>query len=331
MTKCPPMPDTQGSSNEEIATVDENGNVTFLTQGEATITVTAIDGGLVGTIPAYTTWDTTALQDALATAKALEYTDYAVEQGTALLAQIEAAEAVMDNVYAPQDEIDVACANLLEAISNLEGHEFILPDPTIKVGEQEIANGVSYQVDNNNQVVATYEMNEGAMIKSAEWNTKDANGARASVSGDNLVITKTIDGKAEITVELITVDEYDRETTFSYTIYLVDALINIESISLTADGEAVEGSITKSGYSLAYQNFTPIQLAYVATPEDAIEPVSVSWTSSSTRYITVDSNGLVNLTTLGKAARTNTATITCTVTNSDGSTVSASVTITIKR
>ena len=43
------------SSNEEVAAVDENGNVTFITQGEATITVTAIDGGYVGTIPAYTT------------------------------------------------------------------------------------------------------------------------------------------------------------------------------------------------------------------------------------------------------------------------------------
>ena len=319
------------SSNEEIATVDEAGNITFITQGEATITVKAIDGGFIGTIPAYTTWDTTALQEALATAKALDYTDYAVEQGTALLAQIDAAEAVMDNVYASQDEIDEACNNLLEAISNLEGHEFILPNPVIKVGDTEIANGVSYPINDNNQVVVTYEMNEGAMIKSAEWNTKDANGARASVSGNSLVITKTSDDKATITVELKTVDEYDREQTFGYTIYVVDAIINIESISLTADGEAVDGPITKSGYSLAYQNFSPIQLAYVAEPANAIEPVSVSWTSSSTRYITVDENGLVNLTTLGKAARTNTATITCTVTNSDGSTASASVTITIKR
>ena len=53
------------SDNKDIATVDENGVVTFITQGCATITVTAKDGGYTATIKAYTTWDTAALKAAI--------------------------------------------------------------------------------------------------------------------------------------------------------------------------------------------------------------------------------------------------------------------------
>ena len=319
------------SSNKEVATVDADGNVTFHTQGEAMITVTAIDGGYVGSTIAYTTWDTTALQAAIADANAIDYKEYAYEQGTALQEEIEAANAVMADVYASQAVIDEACDNLLAAIANLEGHEFVHPEPIITIGANEIANGVSYQIDDNNQVIVSYEMNEDAMINSTEWRTKDASGVTSAVSGDNLVITKSGSGKGAITVELVTTDDYGREETFAYSIFIVEALVNIESITFTADGEAVTGDIVKSGYSIGYTTFEPLQLGYVVTPSNATEPVSVVWSISSNRYITVDQTGLVDLTTLGKAARNNAATITCTVTNSDGSTVQASVNVTIKR
>lgn len=53
------------SDNEDVATVDQNGVVTFVTQGEAVITVISKDGGYKATIKAYTTWDTTALKAAI--------------------------------------------------------------------------------------------------------------------------------------------------------------------------------------------------------------------------------------------------------------------------
>ncbi|MBR4240725.1 MAG: Ig-like domain-containing protein [Eubacterium sp.] len=327
------------SSNEEIATVDDKGNVTFITQGEATITVTAIDGGYVATIPAYTTWDTTALQEALATAKALDQKDYIAEYSSALQTQIEVSEAVMNNVYASQDEIDTACDNLLAAISNLEGHEFIKPQPTIKVDGEEIQNGGRYVVDENSNITVSYEMNEGAMIKSADWNTKNANGAKASVSGNNLTVTKTNEAdSASITVELVTVDDYDRTDVFSYTINVVDSaeaeIVPISEITLSADGEAIEnGILTKSGYGDNFSGFEGIQLAYAPTPENASAPASVSWTSTLSSYISVDANGYVTLTEAGRNARLKTlaTTITCTVTNADGTTARATVGVTIRR
>ena len=327
------------SSNEEVATVDAQGNVTFLTQGESTITVTAIDGGYVGTITAYTTWDTSALQEALAEAKAIEQTDYVEEYSGALQTQIEAAEAVMDNVYAPQSEIDMACTNLQEAITNLEGHEFIRPQPTIKVGDAVIESGGNYVVDDYSRVFVTYEMNEGAMVKSAQWMTRNENGTNSAVSGNNLIITKTNESdSASITVELITNDDYDRTDVFSYTINLVNSteveIIPVDAITLTADGEAIEnGILLKTGYGDNFSGFNGIQLAYVATPENASAPASVTWSSSLSNYVSVDENGFVNLTSAGRSYRLKTlaTTITCTVTNADGTTARATVAITIRR
>ena len=330
------------SSDETAASVDSHGYVTFHTpQAEALITVTALDGGYVGTIVAHTTWDTMALQEALATAKALDSKEYAPEQGTALDEQTEAAEAVLNNVYASQDEIDTACANLLEAISNLEGHEFIHPAPTVKAGDTVIVNGGAYAVDEDSKLTLSYEMNEGAMIKSSEWNTKNANGATSVVSGDNLVITKTAEDNASITVEIITVDNYDRRETFSYTINIVNTpdteLVNIESITLTADGKEIPTvasvpTITKTGLS-SFSDFGGIQLAYAANPSNASAPASVTWTSTVSNYIAVDSNGYVSLTEAGLNYKLKTlaTTVTCTVTNADGSTVNETVTITIRR
>ena len=330
------------SSNEEIATVDSKGNVTFITQGEATITVTAIDGGYVGTIIAYTTWDTTALQEALATANALDPQDYVAEYSNALQTRIDEAQAVMDNVYAPQNEIDAACDNLLEAISNLEGHEFIKPQPTIKVNGEAIENGAMYVVDENKKITVSYEMNEGAMVKSAEWSTKNEIGTDSAVSGGNLIVTKTNEeDSASITIELITVDDYNRTDVFSYSINVVESaeaeIIPISEITLTADGQAIPlvasvPTLSKT-YGANFSGFNGIQLAYVAAPDNASAPVSVTWTSSLSRYITVDSNGFVDITTAGKTALSKTlaTTITCTVTNADGSTVTETVAMTLKR
>ncbi len=327
------------SSNEDVATVDNDGYVTFVTQGEATITVTAVDGGYVGTITAYTTCDTTALQSAVAAAKTIDQKNYVDEYANALQTRIEEAEAVLDNVYAPQNEIDAACDNLLEAISALEGHEFVKPQPTIKVDGKVIENGGNYVVDENSRITVSYEMNEGAMVKSAQWMTKNENGAESAVLGDNLVITKTNEADtATITVELLTVDDYDRAEVFSYTINVVKSadvqIVNIDSITLTADGEEIKnGVLLKTGYGDKFSGFEGIQLAYVPDPADASAPVEVQWTSSLSRYISVDENGFVDLTTAGRnySLKTLATTITCTVVNADGTTAIETVAITIRR
>lgn len=319
------------SSDESVATVDNEGNITFISQGSSTITVTSIDGGFVGTIEAVTTWDTTALQEAINQAKNIEYTDYAYDQGTAFNAAYENAQEVYDNVYATQDEIDTACAALQTAITNLEGNEFIAPAPVLNAGTQEIEDGRSYETDENSILTLSYAMNEGAMVKSVQWQTENENGVTTAVNGDNLVITKTGDTNASLTVKLVVTDDYDREKVYTYSIGVVSKIINITSISLTVNGAVSEGTYTETGHSSGYRDFTPIQLAYIATPEGATSPASVTWESLAPTYITVDENGLVDLTVAGKVRQTNTATIKCTVTNADGSVVTQSIMVTISR
>lgn len=319
------------SSNEEIATVDENGNVTFLTQGTAVITVTSCDGGFVGTINAYTTWDTTALQAAIAQGDNITYTDYAYTQGMAFKSALDTAKSVYANIYATQAEIDEACYNLQTAITNLEGNEFVLPEPTITVNGKAIENNASYEVDENGQGIIDVQLNDGAMIKSMSWSAADANGITTeNGNGNQFVLTKTADN-GSVTVNLTIVDDYDRETTYTYTVKLVNAIVNITSINLTVNGtETTESSYSETGLG-TYTKFKGIQLGYVAYPEDATDAASVSWTSSASNYVTVSSTGAVSLTSAGKLKSTNVAVITCTVTNADGSTVSKSITITIAR
>ncbi len=319
------------SSDESIATVDSSGNVTFVSQGTATITCTSYDGGFTGTITAYTTWDTTALQEALSIADSITYTDYAYEQGMAFKNAYEAAQAVYANVYATQEEIDTACANLQTATTNLEGNEFIKPQAAITVAGNEIGSGASYPIDENSQVTVDYALNEGAMVKSVEWSTTDENGVTSQISGDSLVLTKTAQGSATVTVNLAVTDNYDRVTNYSYDITIVNQIINITEITLTLNGEAAGDTYSSTGHKFGYSDYKPVQLGYIASPEDATEPASVEWKSSASTYITVDNTGLVELTALGKAKSSNTAVITCTVTNMDGTTVSKSINVKITR
>ena len=319
------------SSDESVATVDESGNVTFLTQGTSVITVTAKDGGYVGTINAYTTWDTGALQEAIAQAELITYTDYEYQYGTAFNNAYLAAKDVYANVYATQDEINEACTNLQEAMTDLEGHPFIPAKITFKTGSITLIKDNAYAVDANNQINVRYVVNADAMYKSITLSILDNPDATYSASGTSMTITRNTDSNLKVTVMATVVDTYDRETVTWLPINLVDNVINISSIGLTCDGTAVEGTVTKTGYNLTYSDFDGIQMGYVTNPANATEPTSVKWTSSASEYVTIDSNGKVALTLKGRAKAINVSNITCTVTNNDGSTVTCGIQLVISR
>ncbi|MCH5320611.1 MAG: Ig-like domain-containing protein [Eubacterium sp.] len=317
------------SSNESVATVDDNGVVTFISQGEAIITATTLDGGYTATIRAYTTWDTTALQAAIAAAGAINYMDYAYDYGTAFKSAYENALVVYNNVLASQAEIDEVCTKLTEAMTALEGHEFISPVITISQNGEVVESGALIQTDENGLATLDVTLGEGAMVKSTLITTSDENGVAAQVNGYTISLAKTVES-GSITVTVTVVDDYDRETVKTYDFSVIDKIIPATSIQLTANGEVVKDSLVISCGG-SYTNFKDLIFGYIPTPENANAITSVSYTSSAATRITIDDDGAIRITTLGKAVASNTTTITCTVTNADGSTASASVELTITR
>lgn len=318
------------SSNENIASVDENGVVTFISQGEAVITATSLDGGYTATIKAYTTWDTTALKAAIDAAEGINYLDYAYSYGMAFKTAYENAVAVYENVYASQNEIDTACTVLTEATTALEGHAFISPVVTVSSsGEAIDNNGYIETVDDT--AILDVLLNDGAMAKSTEITVSDENGVTAQVNGNQVVITKTAD-KGTFTLTVKTVDDYDRENVNTYSFNVIETQVPATSIVLTADGEVIENSVS---YSCGgrYSNFEGVQLGYLPTPENANSIVSVKYESSNSNYIKVSDTGFVEATTVCKlsVASAQTTIIKCTVTNLDGSVVETSVTLTLTR
>lgn len=322
---------TYTSENPSIASVDEKGVVTFQTQGETIITVTALDGGYTATIKAFTTWDTNALEAAINMAAKINYQDYAYEYGTAFNNAYNDALTVFENIYASQGEIDDACMALTEAMSNLEGHEFIKPEISMVKGDTVIKNGDSIEVDASTlQTVVSVKLNDNAMVKSLDITTDNLTNASAAISGNDVIITKAPDADGSITINVTAVDDYDRKYTSGLTVNVINQITPVTSFVINADGEQIGSVLTKSAGG-KYSNFTGIALEIVTTPENA-NAYTVEWTSSNSTYIVVENN-VLQLTSLGKAgvASSRTAKITCKITNHDGSVIEQSFNFTITR
>lgn len=315
------------SSDPDIATVDENGVVTFISGGECTITAYSADGGHSATIRAITTNDTTALNAAIEEYASVNYMDYEYEYGMAFKEAYENAQAVSADYLSTQEAIDNACAALRTAYNNLADHPFITAGTlSLTANGAEITDGGSYVKDENNTVVITASHAEGAMLKSAELTYADAENVTASVDGNVLTIVKDNDAEyGKITVTYTTVDDYDRVTEITRTIMVTDALQLIESFKFVYDGAEVDSVEVRS---LSLSTATA-QLSINTYPEAAESYTSIQWDSSNSKVV-VDETGLVQID--GTALNSSyIATITCTLTLSDGSTVSNSIPVSFVR
>lgn len=323
------------SDNKDIATVDENGVVTFITQGCATITVTAKDGGYTATIKAYTTWDTAALKAAIDEASKINPMDYEVSYANTFTAALDKANEVYANMQAPQSEIDAACDALVAATTALEGHEFIVPEINVKNGDTVIGETALIQVPEDTQkATLSLALNDGAMVKSTDIAVSDENGVKASVSGNDINITKTADkGSFNLTVKVV--DEWGREYTKAYAISVINVVIPVTSLELTVDGNVVtDGKYTvSSGSKLTFSKFKGVTVGYIPTPADANAITSVDYKVDDTANFSIDKNGKITLTTIGNLnPLSSIATkVTVTVTNADGSTAMSEFTFTVTK
>ena len=108
---------TWKSSNPEVATVDQEGKVTAIKEGSATITVTTVN--VKEATCTVTVLNATALEDAIDRAEAIDGSTYTADSYSALQTAIANGKAVLESATATQDDIDLAVEAIETAIDNL--------------------------------------------------------------------------------------------------------------------------------------------------------------------------------------------------------------------
>ena len=298
------------SDNEEIATVDENGQVTAVGVGEANITAIAADGsGVTATCKVTVT-------PKLVTSVTLDQSELTIER--TYTAQLSATITPED-----ADNRTVSWTSDNEEVATVDENGLVT---AVSVGEANITatavdgSGVTAtcKVTVSPKLVTSVILDESELTIKKSFTTQ-LTATVAPDDADNLGLTWTSDNE-----EVAIVDENGLVTAVSagkanITATAVDGSGVTATCKVTVTPKLVTSVILDESELTIEKNFTE-QLTATVAPDDA-DNLSLTWTSDNEEVATVDENGLV--TAVGEG----TATITATA--NDGSGVAASCVVTV--
>ncbi len=287
---------TWKSDHPEIASVDENGLVTVVSGGIATITATTVIGDLSAACVITVATDKTALKKAIDDAENANYNEqnYTKDSFAAFKSALENAKTVYADVDASQSEIDTATANLTGAVSALAKYNRA-QSVTIRYNDSDAPDFISIKVP----IYKTY--NSQSVQLSYVYTPSDAMYESITWSSDNDLMTVDQNGKvapkenkacaAKITV---TVTDHFGNTVTDY-VYV--SFVNIQATGVTLDQSSLSGMPGESATLTASVEPKAKLGVGGATITDVV------WTTSDPSVATVE-NGTVTFVNGGTAVIT---------------------------
>lgn len=137
------------SSNEQVAKVNDDGVVTPVGLGSATIILYAYDGGYTATTEIKVTTNKNDLSSAINQANALVEEFYTPETYFAVMTSLAAAKDVMNNEAATQEEVNASADDLKDKLSKLEKNPYANVYLAVGEGGSVVYDGESYKGKNN--------------------------------------------------------------------------------------------------------------------------------------------------------------------------------------
>lgn len=303
------------SSNPDIVTVDEDGNLAFNAVGQAVIKVTTVDGGFTAEckVTVVTNKDSLAAAISAVTNAALVEDEYTVESYDALKNAYNKATELYNDENASQADIDSITAALNNAFSSLK--RLIKPEAVFiqydgrdasEYISKEVNLSTSFKYQNNSIKLDSRISPLDSMYKTVEW-TSSTSDIEVNESGE---CSPTVNKACYGVITLTVTDERGRSVSDSVNVSF--ARYPVTKITITP--EEINDPLDAQPQKLSAKCQSESALiTYDATIQDVI------WSSDNPSAVSVDENGQLTYNDAGVATITATScdggiTATCVVT-----------------
>ena len=300
---------TWSSSNEQIVTVDENGNVTAIKEGTANITVTTTDGGFTATAKVTVSADVVAV-----TGVTLDKTNLnlAPNESSTLKATVAPSKASNKGVTWTSSNTSVATVSsngkvtakkdgtTTITVTTKDGGftaQCTVTVKTVKVTGVRVSNANATVKEGEKTTITAIVAPSNATNKEVTWTSANTGIAKVSQNG---VITGVKEGTTTITA---TTKDGGHKATVNVTVV---APILVESVSISGAKTVQEGK--------------SIKLTATVLPNNA-DDKTVTWTTSNKSIATVTNGAVIGI---------KEGTVTITATTKNGKTATYEVTVTPK-